>query len=89
MTWLLPAEVVSLEVRAPANAVSTASNWIINFMVVMITPVSFANIGYKTYSQLFEEAICCLFLDRFVVLTVMNHSHLCCIERGHGSHHLV
>jgi hypothetical protein len=59
MTWLLPAEVVSLEVRAPANAVSTASNWIINFMVVMITPVSFTNIGYKTYSQFLRFPILC------------------------------
>lgn len=26
-----------------------SGNWIFNFMVVMITPVAFANIGYKTY----------------------------------------
>lgn len=26
-----------------------SANWIFNFMVVMITPVAFANIGYKTY----------------------------------------
>jgi sugar porter (SP) family MFS transporter len=49
MTWLYPAEIVPLKIRAPANALSTSSNWIWNFMVVMITPVAFANIGYKTY----------------------------------------
>ncbi|KAJ5765321.1 hypothetical protein N7520_004880 [Penicillium odoratum] len=49
MTWLYPAEIVPLRIRAPANALSTSSNWIWNFMVVMITPVAFANIGYKTY----------------------------------------
>lgn len=68
MTWLYPAEIVPLRIRAPANAVSTSGNWIWNFMVivfgtglliapianvltqvVMITPVSFSSIGYKTY----------------------------------------
>ena len=49
MTWLYPAEIVPLKIRAPANALSTSSNWIWNFMVVMITPVAFTNISYKTY----------------------------------------
>jgi len=36
MTWLYPAEIVPLKIRAPANAVSTTANWAFNFMVVMI-----------------------------------------------------
>lgn len=49
MTWLYPAEIVPLKIRAPANALATSSNWIFNFLVVMITPVAFKNIGYQTY----------------------------------------
>ncbi|KAF4122748.1 Sugar (and other) transporter [Geosmithia morbida] len=49
MTWLYPAEIVPLRIRAPTNALSTSANWIFNFMVVMVTPVSFDSIGYKTY----------------------------------------
>lgn len=49
MTWLYPAEIVPLKIRAPANALATSSNWIFNFLVVMITPVAFENIGYQTY----------------------------------------
>ena len=49
MTWLYPAEIVPLRIRAPANALSTSANWAFNFMVVMITPVSFSSIGYQTY----------------------------------------
>lgn len=49
MTWLYPAEIVPLRIRAPANALSTSANWAFNFMVVMITPVAFTSIGYKTY----------------------------------------
>ncbi|KAL6721521.1 hypothetical protein ACLMJK_000625 [Lecanora helva] len=49
MTWLYPAEIVPLRIRAPANALSTSANWAFNFMVVMITPISFSSIAYKTY----------------------------------------
>ncbi|EPT02777.1 hypothetical protein FOMPIDRAFT_1159833 [Fomitopsis schrenkii] len=49
MTWLYPAEIVGLRIRAPANAFSTASNWIFNFVVVMVTGPAFDNIGWKTY----------------------------------------
>lgn len=49
MTWLYPAEIVPLRVRARANGLSTSANWIFNFMVVMITPVAFSSIGYQTY----------------------------------------
>ena len=34
MTWLYPAEIVPLRIRAPANALSTSANWLFNFMVV-------------------------------------------------------
>jgi hypothetical protein len=49
MTWLYPAEITPLRTRAPANALATSSNWIFNFLVVMITPVSFESIGWRTY----------------------------------------
>ncbi|KAG1814728.1 general substrate transporter [Suillus subaureus] len=49
MTWLYPAEIVGLEIRAPANALSTSSNWIFNFVVVMVTGPSFNDISWGTY----------------------------------------
>ncbi|KAJ5168136.1 uncharacterized protein N7482_003730 [Penicillium canariense] len=49
MTWLYPAEIVPLRIRAPANALATSGNWIFNFLVVMITPIAFDSIGYRTY----------------------------------------
>ncbi|KAI0092609.1 general substrate transporter [Irpex rosettiformis] len=49
MTWLYPAEIVGLRIRAPANALATASNWTFNFMVVMVTGPSFNNISWRTY----------------------------------------
>ncbi|KAK5166095.1 uncharacterized protein LTR77_008356 [Saxophila tyrrhenica] len=50
MTWLYPAEITPLNIRAPANAISTTANWIFNFMVVMVTPPAFSAIGYNTYT---------------------------------------
>lgn len=46
---LYPAEIVPLRIRAPSNGLSTSANWIFNFMVVMVTPVAFSSIKYKTY----------------------------------------
>ncbi|OAA53333.1 General substrate transporter [Cordyceps fumosorosea ARSEF 2679] len=49
MTWLYPAEMTNLRIRIQANALSTCSNWLSNFLIVMITPPAFAKLGYRTY----------------------------------------
>jgi sugar porter (SP) family MFS transporter len=49
LPWLYPAEINPIRTRAKANAVSTCTNWLFNFTVVMITPVMIANIGWATY----------------------------------------
>ncbi|KAF2730365.1 general substrate transporter [Polyplosphaeria fusca] len=49
LPWLYPAEVNPIKTRAKANAISTSSNWLFNFTIVMITPVMLDNIGWATY----------------------------------------
>ncbi|CAK1354044.1 Sugar transporter STL1 [Cercospora beticola] len=49
LPWLYPAEINPLKTRAKANAVSTVSNWLWNFFIVMITPVLIDSIGWGTY----------------------------------------
>ncbi|KAF1971762.1 general substrate transporter [Bimuria novae-zelandiae CBS 107.79] len=49
LPWLYPAEVNPVKTRAKANAMSTCSNWLFNFTVVMITPIMIDNIGWGTY----------------------------------------
>merc|ERR1712072_1403142 len=51
MTWLYPAEVTNLRIRIQANALSTCSNWLSNFLIVMITPPAFANLKWRTYTM--------------------------------------
>lgn len=43
MTWLYPAEITPLRIRAPANALSTSSNWIFNFLVSHLSNVDVAS----------------------------------------------
>ena|ERR1700734_1916856 len=62
MTWLHPAEIVPLQIQAPANALSTSANWAFNFMVVMITPVSFSSITYKTCIIFAVMCALCLYI---------------------------
>ncbi|TAQ87988.1 hypothetical protein B7494_g3696 [Chlorociboria aeruginascens] len=44
LPWLYPAEINPIRTRAKANAVSTISNWLFNFTIVMATPVMISNI---------------------------------------------
>ena len=49
LTFTSPAEITNLRIRIQANALSTCSNWLSNFLIVMITPPAFANLQWKTY----------------------------------------
>ncbi|KAI9741812.1 MAG: hypothetical protein M1834_000198 [Cirrosporium novae-zelandiae] len=49
LPWLYPAEINPIRTRAKANAVSTCSNWLFNFLIVMITPIMITNIKWGTY----------------------------------------
>ncbi|KAK0730914.1 sugar transporter, partial [Lasiosphaeris hirsuta] len=49
LPWLYPAELSPIKTRAKANAISTCTNWMFNFFVVMIVPIMITNIGWGTY----------------------------------------
>lgn len=49
LPWLYPAEVNPIKTRAKANAVSTCTNWLFNFLIVMVTPIMISNISWGTY----------------------------------------
>ncbi|ORZ23566.1 general substrate transporter [Absidia repens] len=49
MAWLYPSEIFSTSMRAKGNSLSTAANWLGNFIVAEITPVLFEGISYWTY----------------------------------------
>lgn len=47
--WLYPAEINSLAMRTRGAALGTATNWIVNFMVVEITPPGIGSLGWQFY----------------------------------------
>ncbi|KAF4951890.1 hypothetical protein FSARC_12783 [Fusarium sarcochroum] len=44
--WLYPTEINSIAMRT-SGAVSTATNWLTNFIIVEITPIGIQNLGWK------------------------------------------
>ncbi|KAF5009444.1 hypothetical protein FDECE_4326 [Fusarium decemcellulare] len=51
--WLYSPEIMPLRHRTHCAALSTASNWIFNYMIVQITPIAISNIRWKTYMIFF------------------------------------
>ena len=49
LPWLYPAELNSMKVRTQANAISTCTNWLSNFLVVQVLPTMTASIGAYTF----------------------------------------
>ncbi|KAI1340981.1 general substrate transporter [Xylariaceae sp. FL0016] len=47
--WLYPTEINSLSMRTKGAALGTATNWIVNFLVVEITPIGIASIHWQFY----------------------------------------
>ncbi|KAJ5140039.1 hypothetical protein N7448_003447 [Penicillium atrosanguineum] len=47
--WLYNAEILPLHLRSRGNAITTSSNWIWNFVTVMITPSVMSGQGWKGY----------------------------------------
>lgn len=47
--WVYPSEILPLRLRQRGSSISTASNWIFNYLIVQVTPIAITNIGWKTY----------------------------------------
>ncbi|KAF2162688.1 hypothetical protein M409DRAFT_68976 [Zasmidium cellare ATCC 36951] len=47
--WLYAAEINPIRIRAKGAAAANIVNWLINFLVVMVTPIMIQNIGWGTY----------------------------------------
>lgn len=49
MSWLYPPEINSQQYRNMGAGIATATNWICNYVVVVVTPVGVANIQWRYY----------------------------------------
>lgn len=47
--WMFPAEINTHRMRIAGSGIATATNWITNYAVVLITPIGVANIAWRYY----------------------------------------
>ncbi|KAL1979247.1 hypothetical protein VTN96DRAFT_6399 [Rasamsonia emersonii] len=47
--FMYAAEIAPLRIRAKVTAMSASANWLFNFLLAEVTPVGFANIGWRYY----------------------------------------
>ena len=47
--WVYCSEILPLRLRHKGSSISTAANWIFTFIVVQITPIAIASIGWRTW----------------------------------------
>jgi hypothetical protein len=47
--WVYPSEILPLRLRQRGSSISTGTNWIMNFLIVYITPPALENIKWRTY----------------------------------------
>jgi MFS family permease len=79
--FLYSAEIAPLRCRSEVNAIASAGNWLFCFVVVMIIPPAFANIGSKTVSLCHPSLL--LMRERTNNKAVHHLRHLQCPFRDH------
>jgi hypothetical protein len=47
--WFYPSEINTTRIRTRMQSIASAWNWMFVFIIVKITPISFANIGWRTF----------------------------------------
>jgi hypothetical protein len=66
ISWVYPAEVFPMEIRARGNSISTLTNWCLNLLFAQTAPIALANIGFKFFYFFFAfniiAAVCYIFL---------------------------
>lgn len=53
ISWVYPAEIFPVEVRALGNAITTFTNWSVNLVFAQVTPVALSNVEFKYFYLFF------------------------------------
>jgi hypothetical protein len=65
VSWVYPAEIFPLSIRARGNAISTFTNWSLNLLFAQIAPICLTKIGFKFFYPFFVfncvAAVCYIF----------------------------
>lgn len=63
--WVYPAEIYPLSIRAKGTSITTAANWLMNFVISLFVPVMLTTITWGTYVFF---GCCCMFMAVSVFL---------------------
>jgi hypothetical protein len=53
ISWVYPAEIFPVEIRARGNSISTLTNWCLGLLIGQTSPLALANIGFKFFYVFF------------------------------------
>lgn len=53
ITWVYPAEIFPMEIRARGNSLSTFTNWGLGLIIAQISPIALTNIGFRYFYVFF------------------------------------
>ncbi|KAH6706559.1 general substrate transporter [Leptodontidium sp. 2 PMI_412] len=53
ISWVYPAEIFPVDIRAKGNSISTFTNWTLNLVFAQISPKALTNIGFKYFYVFF------------------------------------
>jgi len=53
ISWVYPAEIFPVEVRAMGNAITTFTNWVLNLIFAQFTPQALSSIGFRYFYVFF------------------------------------
>ncbi|KAH8659955.1 general substrate transporter [Xylariales sp. PMI_506] len=61
ISWVYPAEIFPVEVRALGNAITTFTNWVINLVFAQFSPIALTRIGFAYFYVFFVFNIIAMF----------------------------
>ncbi len=49
ISWVYPAEIFPIEIRAKGNSISTLTNWCLNLLFAQCAPIALSNLGFRFF----------------------------------------
>lgn len=66
ISWVYPAEIFPVQIRAKANSISTLTNWCLNLLFAQTAPIALANMGFRFFYFFFAFNIVAAFCYAFL-----------------------
>ncbi|KAK1707872.1 MFS sugar transporter [Colletotrichum lupini] len=58
ISWVYPAEIFPIEIRAKGNAIATLMNWSLNLVFAQVSPLAFTSVGFRYFFAFFVFNLC-------------------------------